>query len=144
MKAIRKVSIIVILVLGLSAPVLAGGSRFSARLSAPTPVAPRGTAHRPLAPRTYVIAPYSPFSSYPYGYYGYYHPPVVVSPYHYYPYYVPPPVVVNTAFFCVLHQVGFVSRVGMIDHLAGSHKFPMDTAASLCPDGTESCLFPSY
>jgi hypothetical protein len=89
-----------------------------------------------------VIAPYAPFYVYPPGYYGYYNPEILVSPYPYYPYYAPPPVVVTAPFFCVLHQVGFVSRAGMLDHLAGTHKFPLQTAATLCPDGADNCLFP--
>lgn len=70
-------------------------------------------------------------------------PVLVVSPYG--PsYYLPPTVVATAPFFCVLHNDGFVSRVGLLDHLSGMHKIPLDAAATLCPDGTSSCIFPSY
>lgn len=77
-------------------------------------------------------------------YYLPYPPPVlVISPYG--PaYYVPPAVVVTQPFFCVFHNDGFVSRVGLLDHLAGMHKIPIDAAATICPDGVDSCVFPSY
>ena len=81
---------------------------------------------------------------YPYYYYQPYYPQVlVVSPYG--PSYIlPPTVVVTSPYFCVLHNDGFVSRVGMLDHLAGTHKIPLDAATSLCPDHSASCVFPSY
>lgn len=76
-------------------------------------------------------------------YQPYYPPVVVVSPYA--PAYVlPPTVVVTSPFFCVLHNEGWVSRVGLLDHLSGMHKIPLDAAADLCPDGGASCVFPSY
>ena len=76
-------------------------------------------------------------------YYQPYYTPVVVSPYS--PSYVlPPAVVVIAPFFCALHNEGFVSRVGLLDHLAGTHKIPLDATAALCPDGSGSCVFPSY
>jgi len=50
--------------------------------------------------------------------------------------------VVNAPFFCVLHQQGYISRVGMLDHLAGTHKFPLEAAASIRPAGMDYCLFP--
>lgn len=80
-----------------------------------------------------------------YYYYPAYPPPVLVlSPYTR-TYVLPPAVVVATApFFCALHNDGFVSRVGMLDHLAGSHRIGLDAAATICPDGAGSCLFPSY
>lgn len=83
--------------------------------------------------------------SYPFtAYYVPYQAPVrVISPYG--PsYYVPPAVVVTSPYFCVFHNDGFVSRVGLLDHLAGSHKIPLDAAATICPDGVGSCVFPSY
>lgn len=85
-------------------------------------------------------------STYRYAYpvYGPYYPPVVViSPYSQ-PYYVSPTVVATSPYFCVFHNDGFVSRVGLLDHLSGMHRIPLDIAASLCPDGTGSCIFPSY
>ena len=81
--------------------------------------------------------------AYPYYYQPYYPQVLVVSPYG--PSYIlPPTVVVTSPYFCVLHNDGFVSRVGMLDHLAGTHKIPLDAAASLCPDHGGSCVFPSY
>ncbi len=82
--------------------------------------------------------------AYPYYYYQPYYPPVVViSPYAQ-SYILPPTVVVTSPYFCVLHNEGFVSRVGLLDHLAGTHKIPLNAATSLCPDGGASCVFPSY
>lgn len=78
-----------------------------------------------------------------YHYWPNYPPVVVISPYA--PAYVlPPTVVVNAPYFCLLHNDGFVSRVGLLDHLAGTHKIPLEATTSLCPDGAGSCLFPSY
>ena len=73
-----------------------------------------------------------------------YQPPVlVISPYG--PlYYLPPAVVVTAPYFCVFHNDGFVSRIGLLDHLAGTHKIPLGAAATICPDGVGSCVFPSY
>lgn len=81
---------------------------------------------------------------YPYIYYPPYYPAVVViSPYSQ-PYYVAPTIVATSPYFCVFHNEGFVSRVGMLDHLAGIDKVPLDAAAALCPDGTGTCIFPWY
>jgi hypothetical protein len=79
----------------------------------------------------------------PGDYYQPYYPQViVVSPYA--PAYVlAPPAVVTSPFFCLLHNEGWVSRIGLLDHLSGMHKMPLDAAANLCPDGG-SCIFPSY
>ena len=80
----------------------------------------------------------------PRDYYQPYYPAVVVvSPYA--PAYVlAPTVVVTSPFFCVLHNEGWVSRVGLLDHLSGMHKIRLDAAANLCPDDGASCVFPSY
>jgi len=82
--------------------------------------------------------------AYPYYHYQPYSPQVlVVSPYG--PSYIlPPTVVVTSPYFCVLHNDGFISPVGMLDHLAGTHKIPLDAATSLCPGHSASCVFPSY
>jgi hypothetical protein len=56
---------------------------------------------------------------------------------------VPVSKVVNAPFFCLLHHVGYVSRIGMLDHLAGAHKFALETAGIICPQGATHCLFPS-
>ena len=83
---------------------------------------------------------YYPFAAY---YVPYQAPVLVISPYG--PsYYVPPAVVVTSPYFCVFHNDGFVSRVGLLDHLSGTHKIPLDAAATICPDGVGSCVFPSY
>jgi hypothetical protein len=83
---------------------------------------------------------YYPFANY---FIPYQAPVLVISPYG--PsYYVPPAVVVSSPFFCVFHNDGFVSRVGLLDHLSGTHKIPLDAAATICPDGVGSCVFPSY
>lgn len=87
------------------------------------------------------------YGGYPYYYSHYYqpyYPPVlVISPYGQ-AYFLPPPVLVNQPYFCVLHNEGFVSRVGLVDHLAGTHKIPLEAAISLCPDAGGNCIFPSY
>jgi len=36
-----------------------------------------------------------------------------------------------------------VSRVGLLDHLSGMHKIPLDAATNVCPDDG-GCIFPSY
>ena len=84
---------------------------------------------------------YQPY--YPQYYQPYYPPVVVISPYAQ-SYILPPTVVVNEPYFCVLHNEGFVSRVGLIDHIAGTHKIPLDAATNLCPDAGGSCVFPAY
>lgn len=68
---------------------------------------------------------------------------VVPSPTYYYsPYYfVPAPSVVNASFFCLDHGVGFISRVGLLDHLGGTHKFALEHAAAICPADVETCVF---
>jgi hypothetical protein len=48
------------------------------------------------------------------------------------------------ALFSVFHNAGFVSGVGLLDHLSGTHKVLRDAAAAICPDGIEACGFPSY
>ena len=83
---------------------------------------------------------YYPFATY---YVPYQASVLVISPYG--PaYYVPPAVVATSPYFCVFHNDSFVSRAGLLDHLAGTHKIPLDAAATICPDGVESCVFPSY
>ena len=68
---------------------------------------------------------------------------VVPSPTYYYsPYYfVPAPAVVNASFFCLEHGAGFISRVGLLDHLGGTHKFPLEDAAAICPSNVDTCVF---
>lgn len=101
-----------------------------------------GASHRAVVPRYY-------YHGHPHYYYyvapGYYYwpnyPAVVVSPYTQ-SYILPPAVVVNAPYFCLLHNQGFVSLAGLLDHLAGIHKVPLDSAANFCPDGA-NCVFPS-
>lgn len=118
----------------------AGGAR--GRREAPAigvaPVPPGAHGRRPVV-RTYVYP-------YPYAPYGYYYPygpqSLVVTPYG--SYYLPPTVVVTQPYYCILHQSGWVSRAGFLDHVAGTHKLPLESAAAFCPDGVEACLFPAY
>lgn len=134
-------------ILGLAEQVWAGGARFAVRSGGAAMGSVPGIVVQPGSRTGRDVWPAYPNSYYyyAYAYYGY-HPPlvIVVSPYHYSSYYLPSTVVVNAPFFCVLHQVGFVSRVGMLDHLSGTHKIPLETAASFCPESVGNCLFPSY
>jgi len=68
---------------------------------------------------------------------------VVPAPSYYYsPYYfVPGPAFVNGSFFCLEHGVGFVSRVGFLDHLGGTHKFALEHAAAICPADVDTCVW---
>ena len=68
---------------------------------------------------------------------------VVPSPSYYYsPYYFSPaPAVVNASFFCLHHGVGFISRVGLLDHLNGTHKIALEHAAAICPSDVDTCVF---
>jgi len=153
MKRAGTVLIAIALVLWFAAQVFAGGGRVTVRSGhfraahsglsvAPGPHIRPGVRHG-FVPYGYPHY-YHRHYYYPYGYYRYYRQPIIVlSPYHYYPYYAPAPVVVNYPFYCFAHQVGFVSRVGMLDHISGTHKIPLDTAASACPEGEESCIIDS-
>ena len=147
MRRITTSAVIMGLVISLSGQLWAGGARVIVRPGAvAVGVAPGGVVSRRWANGGFVAPGYSYQTYYyiPGPYYRqYYAPVIVVSPY-YYPYYVAHPVVVNAPFFCLLHETGFISRAGMLDHLAGTHKFALETAASICPEGIESCLFPSY
>lgn len=71
-----------------------------------------------------------------------YPPVVVISPYG--PsYYLPPTVVVTAPFYCAFDNHGFVSRIGLLDHLSGMHKIPLEAAAAICPGDSGVCVFPS-
>jgi hypothetical protein len=96
-------------------------------------------------PRSGPIYRYTYPYLYPYNYYyqPYYPPVVVISPY-LQPYYVTPTVVATSPYFCVFHNEGYVSRIGLLDHLAGTHKIPLDAVAAFCPDDGGACIFPSY
>jgi len=137
------VSAIMILALGL---ILATGAGAGPRRAIMAPRANSGvTVFSGGAPNRVVVQRQF-YGGYPYyfqNYYQPYYPPVVViSPYGQ-PYILPSTVVVNEPYFCVLHNEGFVTRVGLLDHLAGTHKIPLDATTHLCPDG-RSCIFPSY
>lgn len=82
---------------------------------------------------------------YPRGYYYhlYYPPAVVVSPYGPTYSYQPRVIEVTTPYFCALHNAGFVTRAGMLDHLAGLHKYPLASAVYFCPDGAAVCVYPA-
>lgn len=143
MKQVNLTIVAMALVVIFSAPLWAGGPRVAPRAigGANAGVAPAGLPAPNSANGIYIQPGYR---FYLHGYYpGTFYPPVIVTPYAY-PYYLPPTIVVNLPFFCVLHQVGFWTRAGMLDHLAGTHKFPLEAAATICPDGVESCLFPAY
>ena len=140
MKRFTSAIVMVALVVLISGEVWAGGARVAGRALGGANV---GVAPGSIPPRVWNNSIFVPPG---YVYYPSYYAPIypsVVSPYSY-PYYLPPTVVVNLPFFCVLHQVGFWNRAGMLDHLAGTHKFPLETAATICPDGADSCLFPAY
>ena len=128
-RILRSLALVSALMLVISGIGLAGQRDPSTR----SKFAAGSTAH--LAQRYYYPLSY---------YYVFYQAPVlVISPYG--PsYYLPPAVVVTAPYFCVFHNHGFVSRVGLLDHLAGTHKIPLDAASAICPDGTGSCIFPSY
>ena len=135
------------LLTALPGQVWAGGARAGVQAAA---TAPRSTVSRswvrPGTPAPWFANPYqyNYYYPYPYGFTGYYRQPIVVIAPTYYPYYVPPTIVTSSPFYCLAHQAGWVSRAGMLDHLSGTHKIPLDTAASICPDATESCVVDGY
>jgi hypothetical protein len=65
------------------------------------------------------------------------YPAYYYSPYHF----AARPALVNAPFFCLEHGAGFISRVGMIDHLGGTHKFPLQHTAAICPENVDTCIF---
>lgn len=140
--------ILIGLLTALSGQVWAGGSRAG---ESATVIAPRSAVSRtwvrPGIPPTRFVNPYQPYYyyyPYPYRFTGYYAQPIVIISPAYYPYYVPPTLVASSPFYCLAHQVGWVSRAGMLDHLSGTHKIPLDSAASVCPDGGASCVVDGY
>jgi hypothetical protein len=146
MKLISSAAVILAIVVSLAGELRADGREFNSRTqTSPGPVLVGGPGAIKAADRRnfHAVKP-SRFHYYvPGNYYQPYYPQVIViSPYA--ATYVPAPtVVVTSPFFCVLHNEGWVSRIGLLDHLAGMHKIPLDAAANLCPDGTD-CIFPSY
>ncbi len=136
------------LLTALPEQVWAGGARAGEKT---TVIAPRSAVSRNWViggtPAMRFPNPYQPYYyyyPYPYRFTGYYGQPIVVISPAYYPYYVPPTVVASSPFYCLAHQAGWVSRAGMLDHLSGTHKIPLATAASVCPDATESCVVDGY
>ena len=126
----------------------AGGGRTGERA---VPVAPRSHVPRTWAqggipaarfPNRYQH--YFYYYPYPYGFTRYYRQPIVVISPMYYPFYVPPVIVTSSPFYCLAHQAGYISRAGMLDHLSGTHRIPLETAASACPEATESCVVDGY
>ena len=126
----------------LPGSVQAGGARPGEQAAAPRSVVPRSSVRHGI-PVFVNLYPYY-YYPYPYRFRGYYAQPIVVIAPAYYPYYVPPTVVVSSPFYCLAHQAGWVSRAGMLDHLSGTHKIPLQTAASVCPEATESCVVDGY
>jgi hypothetical protein len=140
--------ILIGLLTALPGQVWAGGARAGERaaLNSSRSTVPR-TWVQSGGPPTRFVNPYPPYYyyyPYPYPFTGYYAQPIVVISPAYYPYYVPQTVVVSSPFYCLAHQAGWVSRAGMLDHLSGTHKIPLATAASVCPEATESCVVDGY
>ena len=136
---------LIVLLTALPAQVWAGGARAGEKAAV---IAPRSAVSRtwvrPGTPPTRFVNPYQYYYYYPYPFTGYHRQPIVVVSPAYYPYYVPPAVVASSPFYCLAHQTGWVSRAGMLDHLSGTHKIPLATAGSVCPDATESCVVDGY
>jgi hypothetical protein len=83
---------------------------------------------------------------YPY-YYGYGVNPrsiIVITPSSYYPYGAPVTILTSEPYYCHMHNVGFVSRVGFLDHIGGTHKIPLETASSISTESNESCIIEGY
>ena len=140
--------ILIVLLTALPGQAWAGGARAGERAATNSPRShvPR-TWVRPGTPPTRFVNPSPSFYyyyPYPYPFTGYYRQPIVVISPAYYPYYVAPTLVASSPFYCLAHQAGWVSRAGMLDHLSGTHKIPLATAASVCPDATESCVVDGY
>lgn len=104
------------------------------------PPASRAAHGRSPLVRSYVYPQYY-YQHRPYGHYHAYRSRVVTPEG---AYYQEPTIVVTHPYFCTLHQAGWVSRAGFLDHVAGTHKLSLESAASYCPDGVDGCLFPRY
>ena len=76
--------------------------------------APRAgvTPNRPFYRRGYPVSPYS-------------YPPIPLIPPYASACYLPSSVVITSPYLSILHNEAFVSRIGMIDHLAGMHGMPL-------------------
>ena len=138
------------LCLWLSGEVLAGGPKWSqGRANG----ASSGTARGGAIQRYWRPAPVTPqhhFRQHRYDYHPYYHyghnprSIIIITPSAYYPYAAPVTVVTSEPFYCHMHHVGFVSRVGFLDHISGTHKIPLETANSICTDANDSCVIEGY
>jgi hypothetical protein len=136
--------------LSLAGEVLAGGPKWSqGRANGIANASPRGGAiqrHWRPAP----TAPHYHFRHHRHHYQPYYHPGqnprsiIIITPSPYYPYSAPVTVVTSEPFYCHMHHVGFVSRVGFLDHISGTHKIPLETANSICTDANDSCVIEGY
>jgi hypothetical protein len=120
-----------------------GGPKTSRPAAVVAPGLPVLPGRHPQALPGYFSYPYH-YSYYQPPYYYYHSPVVIVAPSYrypyYYSYYMPTTVFLSYPFYCFTHYQGFVSRIGFIDHVGGIHKIPLDTIASLCADGSESCV----
>lgn len=83
------------------------------------------------------------------GGFRHFHSPIVVVPRHFvfvvprrhfFFHRFPDGVIVSDPFFCFFHDVGFVSRVGLVDHLIGTHKLPAEAVEAACPESEAVCL----
>ena len=126
------------LALLVAGQVSAGGSGVAIRVgNSPANIAPKSAGERGRRSDRHFFLGY-PYYPYPYVYYP---APVIIAPY---PYYGPVTIAVSAPFFCLSHHVGYISRIGMLDHLSGIHKLPLDTAAAVCPDDNQSCIIDGY
>lgn len=145
MKPLACATIVLALLWALALEVWAGGTRVTASAGLRTFAAPLGgpPSSKPRA-QVYWVPPHAHGRLYQHLPYAFVSGSgvIVLAPYP--PYFVSPVVVVNAPYFCLLHGTGFVSRIGMLDHLAGAHKLPFRAAASICPEGADQCLFPLY
>jgi len=144
----RFLGLAITMALGLFFPVLsAAGQRHAAlraqRFSIRTFSHARFFPGVPAYPYGYPVSPYNYPSQF--FYWPNYPSLVVISsyaqPYYYYPTAV---VVASAPYICALHNQGFMSRVGLLDHLSGMHGVPLDTASAICPDGAAACYFPLH
>jgi hypothetical protein len=85
------------------------------------------------------------YYDYPYYFYGHDPRSIIITPAPYYlPYSAPATIVTSEPYYCQMHHTGFVSRVGFLDHISGTHKIPLETANSICTDANESCVIEGY
>jgi hypothetical protein len=148
MKSYRTMAVVFGLSLWFIGEALAGGSKWS-QAAGRTGGAPRGGS----IARYWRPAPVARYHPFPHYYQPYYYPyfygqnprsVVIITPSAYYPYYGPVSIVTSEPFYCHMHHVGFVSRVGFLDHISGTHKIPLETANSICTDSNESCIIEGY